>query len=93
MGIQITHVRFSSPTTKTHETIIRYKWTNDANGNVSDTDKPTTVGYVDKGITAYVGTGSNRVDVDVVRESGKNPFLRTYADGKPTNNLINLPTF
>ncbi len=92
MAIQITNVRFSG-NDKTHETIVRYKWRDDTNGNVSDSDKPTTVGYLDRGIGAYVGTGANRVEVAVVRESGKQPFLRTHADGKWTNNLVNLPTF
>lgn len=29
-----------------------------------------------------------RAYVGVVRESGKNPYLRTYADGKWNNNLL-----
>jgi hypothetical protein len=38
---------------------------------------------VDKtGRRAYVG---------VVRETGRSPFLRTYADGKWNNNLLALP--
>ena len=34
-----------------------------------------------------------KVYVGVFREQGKAPYLRTYADGKWTNNLVNLPTF
>jgi Protein of unknown function (DUF3892) len=42
--------------------------------------------------TFYVlepGTGK-RADIGVVRESGKAPYLRTYADGKWNNNLLSL---
>jgi hypothetical protein len=34
---------------------------------------------------------SRRADVGVVRESGKAPYLRTYADGVWNNNLLSLP--
>ena len=31
-----------------------------------------------------------RADVGVVREAGKAPYLRTYADGRWSNNLLSL---
>lgn len=31
-----------------------------------------------------------RADIGVVREPGKAPYLRTYADGKWNNNLLSL---
>ena len=31
-----------------------------------------------------------RADIGVVREAAKAPYLRTYADGKSTNNLLSL---
>jgi len=31
-----------------------------------------------------------RADIGVVRESGKAPYLRTYADGQWNNNLLSL---
>jgi hypothetical protein len=31
-----------------------------------------------------------RADIGVVREAGKAPFLRTYADGRWDNNLLSL---
>jgi hypothetical protein len=36
-------------------------------------------------------TTGSRVYIGVVRETGKNPFLRTYADGKWNDNLLALP--
>ena len=42
--------------------------------------------------TFYVLDPMNRqrADVGVVRETGKVPYLRTYADGKWNNNLLSL---
>jgi hypothetical protein len=31
-----------------------------------------------------------RADIGVVREAGKAPYLRTYADGRWDNNLLSL---
>ena len=33
---------------------------------------------------------SKRADIGVVREAGKAPYVRTYADGKWNNNLLSL---
>ena len=42
--------------------------------------------------TFYVLDAANgkRADIGVVRESGKVPYLRTYADGQWNNNLLSL---
>lgn len=42
--------------------------------------------------TFYVLDAVNRkrVDIGVVREAGKAPYLRTYADGRWDNNLLSL---
>lgn len=42
--------------------------------------------------TFYVLDPSNgkRADIGVVREAGKHPYLRTYADGQWNNNLLSL---
>lgn len=93
MAIQITQVRFGS-TTRTEDQIVRYKWKSVSDSDTGDSDKPTLVDWIDsKKGTAYVGSGSSRVHVGVVRPQSGQPYLRTYADGKWTNNLINLPTF
>ncbi|MDR6170940.1 DUF3892 domain-containing protein [Curtobacterium sp. SORGH_AS_0776] len=93
MTVQITHVRFGG-TTKTESSIVKYRWVNPANGKTGDNDKSTMVAFLEqKNATAYVGVGSTRVPVGVVRPESGAPYLRTYADGKWTNNLVNLPTF
>lgn len=93
MSIQVTHVRFNG-SIKTHESIVRYKWKSDQDGNVGDNDKPSMVAFIDDAKGAvHTGTGANSAAVGVVREANVQPFLRSYADGKWNNNLVNLPTF
>ncbi|QBE48240.1 DUF3892 domain-containing protein [Leucobacter triazinivorans] len=93
MAIEITHVRFGS-TSRTEDQFVRYKWKNVSDGNTGDSDKPTLVDWIDnKNGTAYVGSGPSRVNVGAVRPQSGQPHLRTYADGKWTNNLLNLPIF
>lgn len=42
--------------------------------------------------TFYVHEGGNRSEVGVVRPTdGRDPFLRTYADGQWNDNLLSLP--
>lgn len=93
MGIEITHVRFGS-TIKTEDKIVRYRWKNLNNGRVGESDKATLVNWLDNnnGI-AYVGSGSDRVNVGVVHPQSGQSYVRTYADRKWTNNLLELPTF
>lgn len=92
MAIEITHVQFGS-TTHTADEIVRYKWVNPESGKVGTSDKPTMVAWVAKGGAAHVGKGSNRVRVVVVRPDRGDAYVRTHADGKGVNNLVNLPRF
>ncbi|MGU3357356.1 DUF3892 domain-containing protein [Microbacterium sp. M4A5_1d] len=92
MSIQITHVRFGG-TRKTEDEIVSYKWKSEQTGEVKHSDKPTLVAWIDNGGKAYVGAGSARVAVGVVRPQNGQPYLRTHADVKWTNNLVSLLTF
>ena len=93
MAVRIAHVRFST-TSKTHETITDYKWTNLQDNSTSSSSKATMVDWIDnRGGTAVVGSGPAQVNVGVVHPASGQPFLRTHADGKWSNNLLSLPTF
>lgn len=93
MAIEITHVRYGG-VTRTESAIVSYKWRNPSDSSVGSSDKPTLVDWIDnKGGQAYVGSGAARAEVGVVRPASEQPYLRTYADGKWTNNLLSLPTF
>lgn len=92
MSIQITHVRFGGlgrRRTRSSHT----KWKSEQTGEVKHSDKPTLVAWIDNGGKAYVGAGSARVAVGVVRPQNGQPYLRTHADVKWTNNLVSLLTF
>ena len=93
MSVEITHIRLSG-TSKLHEHITSYKWKNVADSTTGTSDKPTMVDWIDKKSgSAYVGGGAGRANVGTVHPDGSLPYLRTYADGKWSNNLRSLPTF
>lgn len=92
MAVEITHVRFGS-TVKSEATIVSYQWRNNATGDAGSSDKPTMVDWVDGGGSAHVSSGGNQVPVGAIHPEQGQPYLRTHADGKWTNNLLSLPTF
>ena len=93
MAVEITHVRLSSGGS-THEHITDYRWRSLEDGEINGSSKPAMVDWLEnKGGKAYVGSGSSRVSVGVVKPAQGRPYLRTYADGQWTNNLLSLPRF
>jgi hypothetical protein len=92
MPIRITHVRFADGL-RDHEHITHVAWT--SNKTTSQANScAEIVSWIDDGKgVAYVGTGAQQVRVDTVHPAGRDPYLRTRADGKWTNNLLSLPTF
>jgi hypothetical protein len=91
MAIRITAIRLSGGTG--HEHIIRLWWTNPANGKSSDNSRAEIVSFIeDKDGKAYVEDAQgNRANVGVVTPAHGSKYLRTYADGKWTDNLLALP--
>ena len=93
MSIEFTHIRLSG-SIREHEYITDLQWKDESNGATSNGTKAGLVDWIDnqKGI-AYVGSGSEQVRVGTIHPEGGTPYLRTYADGKWTNNLLSLPEF
>ena len=66
-------------------------------GNASDNwriTRETAIYQIDNKINQFYTidwTTGNRCYVGVVRESGRNPYLRTHADGKWNDNLLAQP--
>jgi hypothetical protein len=86
----ITHIRQTGPR---HEHIERVIWVN-TTGAGDASDKSAMVDWIEnKGGTVYVETGSDRVPVGVVHPHTGEPYLRSHADGKWTNDLLALPRF
>lgn len=93
MAVEITHVRMSAGGSQ-HEHITDYKWRSLSSGDVKSSSKAIMVDWIEnKGGFAQVGTGAQAVKVGVVKPSNAQPYLRTYADGIWTNNLLSLPRF
>ncbi|MEJ6014498.1 DUF3892 domain-containing protein [Corynebacterium sp. H127] len=92
MSIQITHVHFEE-FQKTEAAITNYRWRGLESGEVGESTKPDLVQWINSGGQAFVGSGTNRVPVGVINPENGKPYLRTYADGKWTNNLVELPLF
>jgi hypothetical protein len=92
MSIRITHVRFAGDV-RDHEHITHVTWTSSNTASQANS-RAEIVSWIDdqKGV-AYVGTGAQQVQVDTVHPAGRDPYLRTRADGQWTNNLLSLPTF
>jgi hypothetical protein len=92
MAVEITHIRLSGG--YGHEHIVLYRWRNISSGESGSSDKPAMVAWVEAPQNrAYVGSGAARAEVGVVRPTYGQPYLRTYADGQWTNNLLALPHF
>lgn len=93
MAVRITHVHIEG-FPEDHQHITSYRWIDEADNGTGTSNKPTMVEWIDgKNGRAYVGSGSSRVEVGVVRPQHGEPYLRTYADQRWGNNLLALPRF
>ena len=74
-----------------HEAITHLGWTNESNGKTGKTDKAGMIKYLEDGHNAYVKDMYNRKAYLVNRISRyNNKYLKTVADGRETNNLLEL---
>ena len=75
-----------------HEHISEVKWRDPADGSTGQSSKATMVDWIkNKGGDARVTDGTNEVQVGVV--DAATPYIRTYADGTWTDNLLALPQY
>ena len=91
MTIRFTHIRQSGGTA--HEHIVRLWWTNPATGKTGDNTRAENVSWIEnENGKAYVeDVTGHRADVLVITPSYGEKYLRTYADGRWTDNLLALP--
>jgi hypothetical protein len=74
-----------------HEHIAEVRWRNPADGATGASSRAVMVDWINEGNDAWVQDGAGGVRVGVVH--GSPPYLRTFADGVYTNNLLSLPTY
>ncbi len=91
MGVYIAAIHMAGGST--HEHVSEVIWMNETSFESGKTLTAEMVKYIDDGNSVRVSDGNTRVSVGVVRERGKAPFLRTYADKKWTDNLLALPKY
>ncbi|HMI94530.1 MAG TPA: DUF3892 domain-containing protein [Polyangiales bacterium] len=73
-----------------HDHIAEVKWRNPQSGEVGRSSRATMVDWIkNKGGDARVTDGGNEVRIGVVEATP--PYIRTYADGTWTDNLLALP--
>lgn len=91
MAIRITAIRLVGGTS--HEHISHLWWVNPASSATGDNTRAQIVSWIeDEGGKAYVeNRPGERADVGVVTPTRGEKYLRTYADGVWTNNLLALP--
>jgi len=91
LTIRITAVRLTGG--ERHEHITYLWWTNPASGKTGDSSRAQIVTWIEEDDgKAYVDDGrGNRANVLVVTPKYGDKYLRTYADGRWTDNLLALP--
>lgn len=90
MSIEIV-ARDMSPGGTGHEHITTLYWVERPTGSgVNASDRAEVVRWIEGGGDAFVERP--RIKVGVVTPRYGQKYLRTSADGQPTNNLLNLPT-
>lgn len=91
MAIRITAIRLSGGTD--HEHITRLWWVNPSTSETGDNTRAEIVSWIEnENGKAYVeDSGGHRANVGVVTPAYGSKYLRTYADGRWTNNLLSLP--
>lgn len=72
-----------------NEHISKVKWVMDDKSNIAT--KETMIEWINEGNQAFVSDSSGIIEVLVVH--AQPPYLRTYADGRWSNNLLSLPQF
>ncbi len=68
-------------------------WWLQVDGKSSTMTIAKPIEFIDNGGVANVGGPAGPVAVQVVRPDGRQPYIRTHADGQWTDNLLNLPKF
>lgn len=89
--IYITAIHMSPPTANDHEHISDLQWRNPGTGSTGQSTRAAVVQWIRDDGDARVQDRAGDVRIGVVEADP--PYLRTYADGRYTNNLLSLPRF
>lgn len=88
--VYVTEVHMSGGSRHTH--IAEVRWRNPRGGKCGSSGVQAMIKWLsEKGNVAYVRHGGSDVRVGVVKT--KPPYIRSYADGDWTDNLLALPRY
>ena len=88
--VYITEVHMSGGSN--HEHIAEVRWHDPGSGEKGQCSRSAMVEWIlNKGGDARVKDHRGDVQVKVIRANP--PYLRTYADNRPTDNLLSLPRY
>jgi len=91
MAVYITMVHLEGGTR--HEHITKVRWENRETSATGENSKAEMVKWIEDGGDCRVANGASYVKVGVVEPASGPKYLRTYADGKWTDNLLALPRY
>lgn len=75
-----------------HEAITYLGWINESNNKSGKSTRLKIVEFIEKGNNAYTKDSYGNIAYLIVRISQNgNKYVKTVADGKETNNLLELP--
>ena len=74
-----------------HERISSVRWRNPETGAEGQSTREEMVKWISAGNLGYVTDGARRVQVRVV--DAQPPYIRTWADGVWSDNLLALPRY
>lgn len=91
MSVYITAVHMEPSRGSSHEHIASIQWVNSAENTSNQSTRAQMVTWINGGGVAWVADGQGAVQVGVV--AADPPYLRTFADNRPTDNLLHLPRY
>lgn len=89
MARYITAVHMSGGTQ--HEHIAEVRWRE--GGTTSTSTRAQMVEYINNNGEGSVKVADAQGEVNVQVVKANPPYIRTYKDGRPTDNLLNLPRY
>jgi hypothetical protein len=91
--VYIYQVQMSSGGTA-HQHIASVKWKNPDSGKSGESTRQNMVDFIsNKGGSAYVCGGDAHIARVGVVKKAEPPYIRTYADGEWSDNLLALPRY
>ncbi len=90
--IYITAVRMSLGGSG-HEHISDVRWIDPGTRQTGENTRAEMAAWIDNNGDARVQDAHGSVQVRSVHPTGQPAYIRTYADGRPTDNLLHLPRY